>query len=123
MRGPSLTGPKPLGSDRIMPQLSPMDEQALRAIVHQDDPPASGCPLLRAVWHALRGDWDAAHAIAQDDPTASGAWVHAWLHRIEGDLGNAAYWYRRAARPMSAKPTHDEGYEIAAALLRDEPRS
>src|SRR5260370_40509536 len=61
-------------------------------------PPAAAVPLLRAVWHGLRGDWEAAHQIAQDDASAEGAWVHAWLHRIEGDVGNAGYWYRRGYR-------------------------
>ncbi len=53
-------------------------------------------PALRAVWHRLRGEWDAAHAIVQELAGADAAWVHAWLHRVEGDLGNAGYWYRRA---------------------------
>jgi hypothetical protein len=54
--------------------------------------------MLRAVWHGLRGDWHAAHELAQAQDDADGAWVHAWLHRIEGDLGNADYWYRHAHR-------------------------
>jgi hypothetical protein len=54
--------------------------------------------MLRAVWHGLRGDWEAAHELAQAQDDAEGAWVHAWLHRIEGDLGNANYWYRCAQR-------------------------
>ncbi len=48
---------------------------------------------------------------------ADAAWVHAWLHRVEGDLGNAAYWYRRAGRGMARGPTDGEGRAIAAALL------
>jgi hypothetical protein len=84
------------------------------------DPPSGASPMLRAVWHGLHGDWDAAHELAQaqaqDD--AEGAWVHAWLHRIEGDLGNADYWYRRAGRPLRRDDTRDEGLEIARALLR-----
>ena len=55
-------------------------------------PPAATVSLLRAVWHGMRGEWEA-HQIAQDDTSAEGAWVHAWLHRIEGDLDNARYWY------------------------------
>ncbi|HSW21465.1 MAG TPA: hypothetical protein VLJ62_01740, partial [Burkholderiaceae bacterium] len=51
----------------------------------QDAPPAT--PMLRAIWHGLRGDWHAAHELAQTQDDADGAWVHAWLHRIEGDLG------------------------------------
>src|SRR5258708_32590396 len=72
------------------------DVAALLDSVKTGDPPAADVPLVRAVWHGLRGDWEAAHKIAQDDASAEGAWVHAWLHRIEGDLSNARYWYRQA---------------------------
>ena len=79
-------------------------------------PPAGASSMLRAVWHGLRGEWDAAHELAQAQDDAEGAWVHAWLHRIEGDLGNADYWYRRAGRPPRRGDTRDEGLEIARAL-------
>lgn len=69
-----------------------------------------------AVELGLAGDWDAAHAIVQDGASASEAWVHAWLHRVEGDLGNAGYWYRRAGRPMPQTDTETEGRAILAAL-------
>jgi len=75
-------------------------------------------PMLRAVWHGLRGDWDAAHELAQEQDDAEGAWVHAWLHRIEGDLGNADYWYRRASRPPCREDTRDAGLAIARTLNR-----
>jgi len=86
-----------------------------------DAPPGSATPMLRAVWHGLHGDWDAAHELAQAQDDAEGAWVHAWLHRIEGDLGNADYWYRRADRPSCRDDTRDEGLEIARSLLRPQP--
>jgi hypothetical protein len=72
--------------------------------------------LLRAVWLGLRGDWTAAHEIAQADDGADAAWVHAWLHRIEGDPDNAGYWYRRAGKPVAQGTTDDEGEAIARAL-------
>ncbi len=81
-------------------------------------PPAAAVPLLRAVWYGLRGEWDAAHQIAQDDASAEGAWVHAWLHRIEGDVANADYWYRRAHRNASEDDTREEGKAIATFLLK-----
>ena len=84
----------------------------------RDRPAPDATPMLRAVWHGLRGDWDAAHELAQAQDDAEGAWVHAWLHRIEGDLGNADYWYRRAQRPSRRDETRDEGLEIARALMR-----
>ncbi|MBY9064259.1 hypothetical protein K7957_15060 [Sphingomonas yunnanensis] len=93
-----------------------MTDAAARALLGDDRSPAAG-GLLRALWHGARGEWEAAHAIAQDDPSAAGAWVHAWLHRVEGDDANAAYWYRRAGRPIAAGPTEDEARAIAAALL------
>jgi hypothetical protein len=54
------------------------------------------------------GDWDGAHAIVQDDPSPEAAWVHAHLHRIEGDLSNARYWYRRAGRPEATGTLEEE---------------
>jgi hypothetical protein len=81
-------------------------------------PPATAVSLLRAVWNGLRGEWDAAHQIAQDDTSAEGAWVHAWLHRIEGDLDNARYWYRRAQREVAESDLREEGKTIAAFLLK-----
>ena len=84
----------------------------------RDVPPPGATPMLRAVWHGLRGDWDAAHELAQAQDDAEGAWVHAWLHRIEGDLGNADHWYRRAERAPRRDDTRDEGLEIARALMR-----
>ena len=83
-----------------------------------DTPPAAGVSLLRAVWHGLHGEWEAAHEIAQDDMSAEGAWVHAWLHRIEGDLGNARYWYGRARRDVAEDALRDERQTIAAFLLK-----
>jgi len=80
------------------------------------EPP--GPALLRALWHGLRGEWEPAHEIAQAHDDADAAWVHAWLHRIEGDLGNADYWYRRATRPARRDATRDEGLAIARVLLR-----
>ena len=83
--------------------------------------PPFATPLLRAVWHGLRGEWDAAHELAQAQDDAQGAWVHAWLHRIEGDLGNADYWYRRSGRPPQRGETRAEGLEIARALIGSMP--
>ena len=84
----------------------------------REEPPPFATPMLRAVWHGLREDWDKAHELAQAQDDEDGAWVHAWLHRIEGDLGNAEYWYRRARRQARSDTTRDEGVEIAQSLLR-----
>jgi len=80
--------------------------------------PPEGVPnLVQALWHDARGDWDAAHQIAQSVEGADGAWVHAYLHRKEGDLSNAGYWYSRAGRPRSTASLEDEWTQIAEALL------
>ncbi|MEO6244954.1 MAG: hypothetical protein ABIQ12_05930 [Opitutaceae bacterium] len=55
---------------------------------------------MQALWHDARGDWEQAHKCAQDDHSRDGSWVHAYLHRKEGDRGNAGYWYARAGRTM-----------------------
>ncbi|MEX6507910.1 hypothetical protein [Jiella sp. M17.18] len=75
--------------------------------------------LSRALDRLAAGDWDGAHAIVQDDPSEEAAWIHAHLHRIEGDLGNAAYWYRRAGRSMPSDDLDDE----RAAIMRELSRS
>ena len=74
-------------------------------------------PPLAALWWAAKGKWDDAHKIVIHEETAEAAWVHAYLHRVEGDLGNAGYWYRQAGQPV-AKDTLDAEWErIASALL------
>ena len=77
-------------------------------------------PLLRALWHDSQGHWVASHETAQDIDTAEGAWVHAYLHRKEGDLANAAYWYRRAGKPPATGSLQAEWHTIATALLASE---
>ena len=84
------------------------------------EPPDGLSHALRALWHLARGEWDAAHACAQRQPGRDGAWVHAHLHRVEGDLANAGYWYRRAERPPADSPLDEEWEEIASALLARE---
>lgn len=79
--------------------------------------PPDVADAVRALWHDARGDWAAAHAVAQDVDTDDGSWVHAYLHRKEGDQSNAAYWYRRAGKPMASGPLDAEWSAIAAALL------
>ncbi|MCP5149688.1 MAG: hypothetical protein H6983_19340 [Ectothiorhodospiraceae bacterium] len=79
--------------------------------------PPGLAPGLRALWMEARGDWDAAHRIVQEESDADAAWVHAYLHRREGDLDNARYWYRRAGREPAVDALAAEWRRIAAALL------
>lgn len=73
--------------------------------------------VLLALWWDGKGDWDRAHQVAQDVPGREGAWVHAYLHRKEGDLGNAAYWYSRAGQPVARGDLAEEWVAIVSELL------
>ena len=97
-----------------------MSFEELRASVrHDSQPPAGLAPALQALWYDARGEWDQAHTCAQADEGRDGSWVHAYLHRKEGDRGNAGYWYSRAGRtlPPNSASLEAEWCEIAQALL------
>jgi len=80
--------------------------------------PAPGLTApLAGLWWAAKGDWDRAHKIVQDEATSDAAWVHAYLHRVEGDLSNAGYWYRQAGHPVARDSLQAEWERIASALL------
>jgi hypothetical protein len=72
---------------------------------------------LLALWWDAKGDWARAHEIAQDVEGADGAWVHAYLHRREGDLSNAGYWYRRAGRRVATGDLRVEWEAMVGELL------
>ena len=90
---------------------------ALRTSLSSDRPPAGLGGPPAALWWAAKGDWNEAHELVQADGSAAAAWVHAYLHRVEGDLSNAAYWYRRAGRDPCEAPLEAEWSEIAEELL------
>ena len=94
-----------------------MDLAAFRASLAAPGPPPGLSRALQALWRDAKGDWDGAHELAQADEGGAGDWVHAYLHRKEGDLGNAGYWYRRARKPVAKGPLDEEWAEIAKALL------
>jgi hypothetical protein len=81
-------------------------------------PPAGLPPALAALWWAGKDDWEKAHQLVMDEDGADCAWVHAYLHRVEGDLDNARYWYRRAHRKPTEGDLQAEWTDIAAALLQ-----
>ncbi len=93
-----------------------MDWQAFHASLQAAAPPALD-PALAALWWDAKGAWDRAHECAQNDPTPAGAAVHAYLHRKEGDLSNARYWYRRAGREPATETLHAEWESLARQLL------
>lgn len=74
-------------------------------------------PSLAALWWAAKGNWDRAHKIVQDESTSDAAWVHAYLHRLEGDLSNAGYWYRQAGQPVAKDSVEAEWERIVSTLL------
>jgi hypothetical protein len=96
-----------------------MDLAAFRASLIAAEPPPALSQALRALWLDARGNWDGAHESAQADEGRAGDWVHAYLHRKEGDNGNAAYWYRRARKPVCKTSLDEEWAEIAAELLKE----
>jgi len=73
---------------------------------------------LKALWHDARGSWDEAHATVQDNDGPEAAWVHAYLHRKDGDENNAEYWYRRAGRKKSSESSDGEWHDIVSTLLQ-----
>ena len=79
-----------------------MNSEELKAHLEQATGPAPAdlSPELQVLWLAKAGNWHGAHDIAQDLPDPHGAWLHAHLHRQEGDIGNAGYWYHRANQPI-----------------------
>ena len=94
-----------------------MDLTTFRASLSDDSPPANVTGPLLALWWDGHGDWDRAHGCAQDCEGADAAWVHAYLHRKEGDPSNAAYWYGRADREPATVSLDDEWGAIAGALI------
>jgi hypothetical protein len=88
-----------------------------KALLNREAPPTGLSPLLEALWKERSGDWDGAHKLAQDIETPAGAWVHAYLHRREGDLSNAGYWYEQAGKPKATGSMDSEWEQIARVLL------
>jgi hypothetical protein len=96
-----------------------MNFNEFRQSLTGSEPPEEVTPLLSAMWWEAKGKWERAHGIAQDVGSVDGAWVHAYLHRKEGDEGNAGYWYGQARRPHSHALPDAEWEQIVRALLED----
>ncbi len=76
--------------------------------LEQETPPADISSLLKALWYDKKGNWDKAHQIVQGIHSNSGSWIHAYLHRVEGDQWNANYWYSKAHKNMPKLSLEDE---------------
>jgi len=100
-----------------------MDVANFKASLQAESPLTGLSPPLVALWWLGKGDWNKAHEIAQEHDDQPSAWVHAHLHRVEGDLSNAGYWYRRAQRPEAKEPLEIEWAAIVGTLLSNGPSS
>jgi hypothetical protein len=94
-----------------------MDFETYRQSIGQPRPPAGLSMAAQALWWEAKGDWHQAHKCAQQQGDPEGAWVHAYLHRVDGDLHNAQGWYGRAGRPVATVPLKEEWETIARTLL------
>lgn len=94
-----------------------MDFKLFKESLSGSEPPRDANPYLKALWYEGKGDWDQAHRIVQDIEDAKAAWVHAYLHRREGDIFNADYWYRRAGKLRPSISLEAEWQQLASALI------
>jgi hypothetical protein len=94
-----------------------MNVAAFKRSLSGKKPPAGLSAAVTALWWAGKHDWGRAHKIVMDDGGADCAWVHAYLHRVEGDLGNAGYWYRQARRARATGSLEAEWSAIITGLL------
>jgi hypothetical protein len=101
----------------ISTKLFLMNLQRFRDSLSGDNPPRELSPALSSLWWDAKGDWTKAHESAQQDEGPAGAWVHAYLHRKEGDSSNAAYWYQRAGKGGMKGSLEEEWNQIAVSLL------
>src|SRR6202030_4468784 len=88
-----------------------------RKSLTESEPPAELAPALVGLWWDAKDDWTRAHESAQRDDGPEGSWVHAYLHRKEGDQGNSDYWYGRAGKPVCREPLDAEWLGIVRGLL------
>ena len=96
----------------------PGDFEAFRESLGAEAPDELWPEALKALWYDGKGDWETAHNIAQDIPSLNGNWIHAYLHRKEGDKWNAGYWYSRANREFPIVDLEKEFIQIVEAILK-----
>ena len=96
-----------------------LDLESFRKSVEGGEPPAGLSLALQALWWDAKGDWHKAHHCAQERDDAAGMWVHAYLHRREGDLSNADYWYRRCRKTPPKIGLDAEWESLAGSFLAE----
>ena len=94
-----------------------MDFETFKQCLDRGEPPIGMSGALMGLWWDAKGNWDKAHDAAQEREDGPGCWVHAYLHRKEGDLANAEYWYRRAGQSAPQIPLRHEWEQITLVLL------
>lgn len=94
-----------------------MNLSSFKESLSGNEPPPHLSLYLNAMWYDAKGNWNKSHEIVQDLEDDKASWIHAYLHRKEGDNGNAGYWYNRAGKKKSATSLHEEWEEIVTALL------
>lgn len=97
-----------------------MTLEEFKEFISTETPPTGLSPPLHALWLEARGSWEQAHQLVQKETDAASAWVHAYLHRKEGDLSNASYWYARSRQEVCEDSLEDEWESIALNLLTKE---
>ena len=95
-----------------------MDLEQFQQSLSHSTPPSTISDHLKALWYDAKDDWQQSHNIIQDINDDNAAWIHAYLHRKEADIGNADYWYRRAGRKRPASTLQEEWAEIVSALIQ-----
>ena len=94
-----------------------MTFEIFKASLAKENSPTGIDPLLEALWHDAKGNWSEAHNIAQDITTKEGSWIHAYLHRKEGDQSNAGYWYHRAQKELPVVSLEGEWESLVKAMI------
>ena len=97
-----------------------MDSKSFKESLSQDSIPAGLNLYLQSLWYDAKNDWVKSHAIIQDVEGTTAAWIHAYLHRKEGDLWNADYWYERAGRKRPSASLQEEWNTIATYCLQQQ---
>lgn len=91
--------------------------EAFKSTLGGPHPPQEWSEPLRSLWYAAKGDWESSHDIAQEINSPMGSWIHAYLHRMEGDKWNAGYWYDRAGKPFPKYSLEEELWILVEANL------
>ena len=86
-------------------------------LTKENEPSETLSGINLAIWYAVKDNWDMAHRIVQDINTETASWIHAYLHRVEGDIANAHYWYNRARKEPSSKSLESELNDIIKSVF------